>query len=119
SWMLNLTRRSRTALRLPDFIAVGPGRTGTTWLHEVLKGHVGLPEIKEIQFFKWHYEKGLRWYASHFTKCPAGRPVGEICPVYFNSEIARSRIAEDLPRCKIICSLRDPVDRAYSHYRMQ
>jgi len=106
-------------MRLPDFIAVGPQRTGTTWLYEVLREHVGLSKrVKEIQFFKWHFEKGLSWYASHFTECPPGLPIGEICPVYFNSPLARSRMASTLPRCKIICSFRDPVDRAYSHYRM-
>jgi Sulfotransferase domain len=104
-------------MRLPDFIGVGPARTGTTWLHEVLKGHVGLPLVKETQFFKRYYDKGLGWYASHFTQCFPDLPVGEICPSYFNSPEARQRIYEHLPRCKIICSLRDPVDRLYSHYR--
>src|SRR5271154_456968 len=113
------TFEARAPLRLPDFIGIGPPRTGTTWLYEVLKGHVGLPQrIKEIQFFKWHYEQGLPWYASHFRNCPPGLPVGEICPVYFNFAQARERIASDLPECKIVCSVRDPVERLYSHYRM-
>lgn len=105
------------SLRLPDFIGVGPGRTGTTWLHETLKGHVGLPLIKETHYFKHHYDKGPEWYAAHFADCPLELPVGEICGTYFNLASARERIARDLPSCKIICSLRDPVDRMYSHYR--
>lgn len=103
--------------RLPDFIGVGPGRTGTTWLHETLKGHVGLPLIKETHYFKHHYDKGPEWYAAHFADCSLELPVGEICGTYFNLPSARERIARDLPNCKIICSLRDPVDRMYSHYR--
>lgn len=107
----------KAQMRLPDFIGVGPARTGTTWLHEALKGHAGLPLIKETQFFKRYYDKGLNWYASHFVDLPADLPVGEICPSYFSSREALERISRDLPHCRIICSLRDPVERLYSHYR--
>jgi hypothetical protein len=111
-------RKVRKArLRLPDFIGIGPGRTGTTWLHQTLLGHTGLPLIKETNFFKSHYEKGLDWYAIHFAHCPQDLPIGEISPTYFNCMAARERIAKDLPNCRIICCLRDPVDRTYSHYR--
>lgn len=106
-------------MRLPQFIGVGPTRTGTSWLHEVLKGHVGLPKIKETHFFNSYYEKGLEWYSGHFRDYPADLPIGEICPVYFRSMKARERIAHDIPDCKIICSLRDPVDRLYSDYRLE
>ena len=106
------------SLRLPDFIGVGPPRTATTWLHEALSGHVGLPNgVKETDFFVWQYEKGLEWYATHFSHCPTGRPIVEFSPNYFASERARERIARDIPGCKIICTLRDPVERTYSHYR--
>jgi len=105
--------------RLPDFIAVGPPRTATTWLERSLAGHVGLPAgIKETDFFGGHYDLGLDWYASHYRGCDRMRPIGEICPVYFDSSAARERIARHLPQCRIICTLRDPVDRLYSHYRL-
>lgn len=107
----------KAQLRLPDFIGVGPARTGTTWLHEALKGHAGLPLIKETQYFKRYYDKGVAWYASHFSNLPANLPVGEICPSYFSSREALERIKKDLPQCRIVCSLRDPVERLYSHYR--
>ena len=106
------------SLRLPDFIGIGPPRTATTWLHEVLSGHVGLPEsVKETDFFVWQYDKGLEWYAAHFRNCPPGRPVGEFSPNYFGGAHARERIAKHIPGCKIICTLRDPVERTHSHYR--
>ena len=108
----------RRFLRLPDFIGVGPPRTATTWLHEVLSGHVGLPEgAKETDFFVWQYSKGLEWYAAHFRDCPPDLPIGEFGPNYFGVAQARERIARDIPSCKIICTLRDPVERTYSHYR--
>ncbi len=104
--------------RLPDFIAVGPPRTGTTWLERVLRGHVGLPsQIKETQFFRWNYEMGLEWYQSFFRDCQPGLPVGEIAPTYFDAPEARERIAAINPQCRIICSLRDPVVRVYSQYK--
>jgi len=106
------------SLRLPDFIGVGPPRTATTWLHEVLSGHVGLPQgVKETDFFVWQYSKGLEWYAAHFRNSPPDRPIGEFSPNYFVGTQTRQRIAKDIPECKIICTLRDPVERTYSHYR--
>ncbi len=109
------------AMRLPDFIAVGPPRTGTTWLHQVLKGHVGLPRgpAKETNFF-WRrgYDRGLEWYADQFRGCSADRPVVEVSPNYFGSDESLERIAHVLPHCRIICSFRDPVERAYSYYKL-
>jgi len=105
-------------MRLPDFIAVGPPRTATTWLHVQLRDLVWLPNDKETQFFVWNYKLGLEWYAAHFRDCPPGRIAGEFAPTYFDSADARDRIAADIPGCKIICTFRDPVARLYSHYKM-
>lgn len=105
--------------RLPDFIGVGPGRAGTTWLHAVLSGHVGLPrDTKETDFFCKNYPKGLRWYRDYFRGFPPELPLGEICPTYFTSEEARQRIAQHIPSCRIICTFRDPVERIYSGYKL-
>ncbi len=104
--------------RLPDFLGVGPARTGTTWLHQVLESGADLPaNVKETQFFTRYYPKGIDWYAQHFRRARGERPVGEVCP-YFNPPAARKRIKLHLPDCRIICTLRDPVDRLYSHYKM-
>jgi hypothetical protein len=109
---------SARGLRLPDFIGVGPGRTGTTWLHEVLKGHVNLPAgIKETDFFTTNYSKGIEWYAHHFRDADRIRPIGEVNP-YFGFPEAAERIAIHIPRCKIICSFRNPVERIYSAYKL-
>lgn len=105
--------------RLPDFIAVGPPRTATTWLEQTLEGRVGLPAgIKETDYFGARHELGTEWYAAHFSACDQAKPIGEICPVYFDSPSARERIAHHIPQCRIICTLRDPVERLYSHYRL-
>lgn len=105
--------------RLPSFIAVGPTRTGTTWLHQFLVGSVGLPaNIKETNFFDRDYAQGLPAYARYFVNCPPGLPIGEIAPTYFYSREARERIAKDIPGCRIIITLRDPIERQYSLYRL-
>ncbi len=112
------SRNGRKAgARLPDFIAAGPPRTGTTWLHRVMSGHVGLPLIKETQFFAYNYHLGLDWYRSCFNHCPDAVPVGELAPTYFDHPQAPARIAEVIPDCRIIVSLRDPVERAFSQYK--
>ena len=103
---------------MPGFIAVGPTRTATTWLYRLLDGRIGLPDgIKETQFFIWNYNLGLDWYRWHFRNCPPDRPCMEIAPTYFDSPEARSRIKLHIPDCRIICTLRDPVERAWSHYK--
>jgi hypothetical protein len=105
--------------RLPSFIGVGPGRTATTWLHAALQGHAGLPRrTKETDFFSNNYSLGFDWYLYHFQGYPRSMILGEITPTYFDCQEASARIARDLPGCKIVCSLRDPVARIYSHYRL-
>ena len=103
---------------LPDVIGIGPARTGTTWLHEKLSGRVDLPRsIKETKFFERYHARGVNWYASLFRHCKGDRPIAEICP-YLAGPHAPEWIAEVIPNSKFIVTLRDPVDRMYSHYRM-
>jgi len=114
-----MTKPSRRRQRLPDFIAIGPPRTGTTWLHGVLYHRACLPEgVKETRFFDMFYGRGLEWYARYFRGCDHKRPVGEVSPSYFHRPEVRERIAHHLPGCQIICTLREPVARVYSHYRL-
>ena len=110
---------SGSKARLPDFIAVGPPRTASTWLDRVLTGRIGLPRgTKSTSFFTDNYSRGLDWYLSHFQGYGDEIPVGEFCPIYFASAQARERIVRHIPRCKIICTLRDPVQWLYSHYKV-
>lgn len=111
--------RTTHSLRLPDFLVVGPPRTATTWLDEVLRGEVGLPAgVKETHFFARNYERGIEWYAAHFAQSDPRQKVGEVCAAYFENSDARERIHRHIPHCKIICTLRDPVDRLYSYYKL-
>jgi len=109
-----------TGLRLPSFLVVGPPRTGTSWLHEVLRQHVNLPDpTKETRFFDVHFALGMKWYRAHFPASRANMPVGEIAPTYFASTQARERIARCIPNAKLIFIFRNPAQRLISLYRVK
>jgi hypothetical protein len=108
------------AAELPRFLIVGPPRTGTSWLHAVLREHANLPSpTKETRFFDLHFEKGINWYLCHYPKAIEGHPRGEIAPTYFGSSRARERIAQLIPDVKLAFIFRNPVDRLISLYRLK
>jgi len=105
---------------LPSFFVIGPPRTGTSWLHEILRQRSWLSNpTKETRFFDKHFHRGLAWYASHYREATAGRRIGEIAPTYFASDEARERIARLVPHAKVVCTFRNPVDRVLSLYRLK
>lgn len=105
---------------LPSFFLVGPPRTGTTWLHEVLSRRMILPTpIKETRFFDVHYHRGLKWYRAHYSPTSLFPLVGEIAPTYFASVDARTRIVQIIGRPKIACIFREPMARIESLYRVK
>jgi hypothetical protein len=106
-------------MKLPDFVCVGAMRCGTTTLWAELRAHPGifLPQIKELHFFDRDADQGLAAYAAHFAGAPEGRLRGEITPSYMYRGDWRRRLHEALPEAKLLAILRDPVGRAWSHYR--
>lgn len=113
---------------LPDFIIIGTQRGGTTSLYYYLTEHPGIiPALdKETHFFDVHYRQGLRWYRSQFPtslhKYFAEHIqkhhfiTGESSPYYMFHPLLPKRLAGAMPQVKLIVLLRNPVDRAYSHY---
>ncbi len=114
--------RATTSLRtLPNFLVIGVMKGGTTSLFNYLSRHpqVNPPFRKEIKFFDIHYPQGLNWYRAHFPlrrKMGAGTVTGEATPYYIFHPLAAQRVAKTLAPVKLIALLRNPVDRAYSHY---
>lgn len=104
--------------RLPNFLYVGPDKAGSSWLHEILLGHpdVYLTPAKDLYFFDRYYDRGLAWYASQFRDARDERVVGEVCQDYLFHPEAAARIHETLGPVRIMVSLRDPVERAWSSY---
>src|ERR1022692_2221407 len=106
--------------RLVNFLHIGPGKSGSTWLHEVLLPHpeVFLTEAKDLYFFSRYYDRGLDWYRAQFRDArPEHTVVGEVCPEYLSCAEAPERIRACLgPDVRLMVTLRDPVSRAFSAY---
>jgi hypothetical protein len=77
------------------------------------------PRRKEIHFFNHHFDKGLSWYRAFFPIAKDGIVTFEATPAYLSHPLAAQRASETVPDAKIIASLRDPVERAWSHYRFR
>jgi Sulfotransferase domain len=132
---------------LPSFIIIGAQRAGTTTLLDSLRSHpdivgprpsafVHAEELarwrrgwlaKELHFFDARFDLGLDWYRSFFPTTAArwllrrtGRDLvaGESTPYYLFHPLVPERLAATLPEVRLIAVLRDPVDRAYSHYHL-
>jgi len=105
---------------LPNFIICGTQKGGTTSLYNYLKEHpqIYLPPKKEIHFFDLYFKRSIEWYRKHFIGAESQRfkAIGEATPSYMYLEEVAERIHNTLPEVKLIFILRNPVDRAYSHY---
>jgi hypothetical protein len=105
---------------LPDFLILGAQKAGTTALYEYLRRHPGItgPRWKEVSYFDRHYRRGPAWYRGNFpVRLSRGRIVGEASPSYLFHPLAPARAAALVPSVRLIAILRDPVERAYSHYQ--
>jgi hypothetical protein len=103
---------------LPEFIIAGPQKCATTWLYDCLREHpdVYLPDTDSVHYFDMNYEKGDQWYRQFFSDCEDEFLIGEETPSYIRDEKTPKRIAETLPDVKIIFIVRNPIERAFSHY---
>ncbi len=115
TYMLNAGKN-----KLPDFLIIGVPKGGTTYLYDLLNQHpsISMSRRKEIHFFDRNYHRGKRYYRSFFPKSDLGMLTGEASVNYFYSDTAMERIQRDLPSIKLILLLRNPIDRAYSHFQM-
>jgi len=101
-----------------DFIGIGASRCGTTWISKCLAEH---PEIcfskkKETHFFHKNYRKGIQYYKKFFKHCDKNKIKGEFTPGYFAVPGTAKKIFDCFPETKLIVSLRNPIERAYSEY---
>jgi hypothetical protein len=122
---------------LPSFIIIGAQRAGTTSLFDYLGRHpdVASPTAvaediawsKEVHFFDDRFSRGLDWYRSLFPLAvrrryarARGRDLvaAEATPYYLFHPFVPERIASTLPAVRLIALLRDPIERAYSHYQL-
>lgn len=123
--------------RMPDFLIIGAAKSGTTSLYFYLQQHpqVFLPINKEPFFFsfvgkdvnQFHYEgkepltskvvTDIDNYTSLFQSAPQNARIGEASTLYLVDHDTPQQISRFIPNVKLIAILRNPVDRAYSHYQ--
>lgn len=108
---------------LPDFLVVGAQKAGTTTLHELLVAHpqVAMSRHKECNVLT-RAEATRLGYRAYFPyrsrlRRAAVRRVGEATPYYLVHPLAPQRAAAWLPGVRAVAVLRDPIERAWSHYR--
>lgn len=106
---------------LPNFLVIGAQKAGTTSLFHYICQHpdVFVNKSKEIHFFDRYCDFGTDWYRSHFPLLGNFLPkcrIGEATPYYLCHPHAPRCISELLPTAKLIVILRNPVERAISHY---
>ena len=108
-----------------DFLIVGAQKSGTSALDEYLRGHseIQMAKRKEAHFFdvennfvsRVDYSK---YHALFEDDCGRTRK-GEATPIYMYWYEAPKRIWEYNPNMKLMAVLRNPIDRAFSHWNME
>jgi len=107
-------------VKRPNFVVAGASKAGTEWLRLCLKKHpdIFMPEGLTPNYFSHKYNKGEDWYLSLFSSVSDEGAVGEKSTSYIIYPRAARRLYEFNPGVDIFFVLRDPVKRAYSHYKM-
>lgn len=110
-------------MRLPDFLIIGAAKSSTTTLYKYLCRHpqIYMSTPKELDFFAIDdiYARGIDWYSLLFSEAGLEQVCGEASTTYTRLPKfpkAAARIAQTLPKVKMIYIIRHPVDRAYSHH---
>ncbi len=96
-------------------------KSGTSSLHDYLGQHpdVFTTRRKELDFFCRKYQRGLPWYETQFRSSDDSKAVGESSPNYLKAHIwpkTAARIHQVIPDARLICVLRNPIDRTLSNY---
>lgn len=107
----------------PDFLIIGVQKGGTNSLWHYLQQHpqIVFPKKYDLHYFDDFYQNGFEWYKEQFPFIDDvnGKLAGEVTPYYIFHPLAIQRIKYHLPTVKLILLLRNPIDRAYSHFQMQ
>lgn len=110
-----------------DFIVAGAQKSGTTAMRHFLSAHpeIGMPQshIKETHFFSIGYKRAKSGdysdYHGLFDAAALAKVTGDVTPLYLylTGSLERAQAYND--RMKVVVILRNPIDRAYSHWNME
>jgi len=118
-----------------DLITGGTSKAGTTALYDMLRQHpdIFLPQRKELHYFSRpdlakrvagpgdaavlaEIPATLEAYLAHYAGKGAGQIALDISPSYLFHHTCAARIDEALPHATVVFCLRNPLDKAFSHY---
>jgi hypothetical protein len=118
-------------MTLSNFLIIGAAKAGTTSLYDWMRQHpdVYMPAFKEPKFFAWDgagkagggpvvQVTSREEYEALFDGAGDATAIGEASTLYLTHHRAPERVAEAIPAARLIASLRDPVERAFSIYQM-
>jgi len=100
------------------FLGIGTQKSGTTWLYSMLKHHprVRFPNRKEVHFWNSPAPPPLDWYRNLFDGDGCW---GDMTPAYQVLPVEKIReVRAAFPDVRIIFSMRNPIDRAWSAAKM-
>lgn len=110
-----------------DFIVIGAGKSGTTWLAGMLRQHpdIFIPERKELHYFNTRYgddlnlenlnhNKPVEWYLNFFRGPKPSQIRGEVTPQYLSDPATPEGIHQFNPDIKLVAILREPIERTLS-----
>lgn len=123
-------------MKMPNFLILGAGKSGTTALYRYLEQHpqVYMSPEKEPNFFALEGEKvdfkdpeaenrinnwsvtDIESYRALFREVSSETAIGEASPMYLYSPKAPGRIQHYVRDAKLMVLLRDPVERAHSAF---
>ncbi len=125
-WPLQIFRANyhdltATLRGLPSLLVIGAQKGGTTSLFNYLVQHPDVlpPLRKEVHYFDFNYGRGIQWYRANFPyshRLRRGSLTLDASPYYLVHPLVPERAAQLLPGVKLVALLRNPVDRALSHY---
>jgi hypothetical protein len=101
-----------------DIFHVGPQKSATTWTYNCFKEHTNIyvPVSDAIHYYSMYFHKTYQWYISYYKNAQNNQIICDTSYDYFRSPWAAERIFRDNPNAKIIICIRDPIERAFSHY---
>lgn len=106
--------------RKVDFVGIGAQKSATSWIAKCLSAHpeVFVADCKETHFFSddQQYTQGIDYYHNYFSNTNDASAIGEYSTSYLTSPTAAERLQLYTPSMRLIVCLRNPIDRAFSHY---
>lgn len=106
--------------KVANFLVIANKRCASSWLNKNLGDHpdIYMLPYKGVHFFDEHFDKGLKFYEEFFKNAGDEKRRGETEHSYFWDDRVPERIYKTLGIIPMILTVRQPVERAYSHFQL-